>query len=293
MRKYWLILLFSVGMVCYASAEETQPRVVSAGGSITEWIVALGAENDLVGVDTTSLYPERIRKLPKVGYQRQLSAEGVASLKPTLVVGTSEMGPETAMKQLNDLGIRVETLSNTADFKAVADNLTTLGKLLNKEEQAKQLYQSYHAKFDQVDQLVKKVQGQNKPPKVILVMGLQGGLLAAGRGTTSDWLIKQAGGENVVSFDGYKSISSEALLALKPDVIIIANRTGRLNDEAIKKMVDADPSLALTNAVKNNKVIGLDASLLVAGLGPRLSDEALRLVAIFYNLPNVQTVSVN
>lgn len=293
MRKYWLILLFSVGMVCYVSAEESHPRVVSAGGAITEWIVALGAENDLVGVDTTSLYPERIRKLPKVGYQRQLSAEGVASLKPTVVVGTPEMGPETVIKQLNDLGIRVETLSNTADFKTVADNLTMLGKLLNKEEQAKQLYKSYHAKFDQVDQLVKKVQGKNKTPKVILVMGMQGGLLAAGHGTTSDWLIKQAGGENVASFDGYKPISSEALLALKPDVIIIADRTGRLNDEAIKKIVDADPSLALTNAVKNNKVIGLDASLLVAGLGPRLSDEALRLVTIFYDLPNAQTASVN
>ena len=40
-------------------AQQTPPRIVSVGSSITEIIYALGAENLLVGVDTTSLYPER------------------------------------------------------------------------------------------------------------------------------------------------------------------------------------------------------------------------------------------
>ena len=43
------------------------PRIVSVGSSITEIVYALDAEKLLVGVDTTSMYPEAARKLPQVG----------------------------------------------------------------------------------------------------------------------------------------------------------------------------------------------------------------------------------
>ncbi len=58
-------------------------RVISAGGSISEWLVAVGAEQQLVGVDTTSLHPQSLQALPSVGYQRQLAAEGVFDLAAT------------------------------------------------------------------------------------------------------------------------------------------------------------------------------------------------------------------
>ena len=58
------------------------PRLVTISGAITEVVYALGAEAQLVGTDTTSLYPLAALKTPKVGYMRQLSAEGLLSLKP-------------------------------------------------------------------------------------------------------------------------------------------------------------------------------------------------------------------
>src|SRR6185369_13230836 len=51
-------------------------RIVSIGGAITEILYALGFEDRLAGVDTTSLYPAAARDKPNVGYMRQLSAEG-------------------------------------------------------------------------------------------------------------------------------------------------------------------------------------------------------------------------
>lgn len=47
-------------------------RIVSVGGALTETLYALGAQDDLVGVDTTSLYPAVARALPSVGYARSL-----------------------------------------------------------------------------------------------------------------------------------------------------------------------------------------------------------------------------
>jgi iron complex transport system substrate-binding protein len=42
-------------------------RVVSVGGALTEIIYAMGAQGDLVGVDSTSLYPVAATRLPNVG----------------------------------------------------------------------------------------------------------------------------------------------------------------------------------------------------------------------------------
>src|SRR5262245_990153 len=76
-----------------AVAEPLPQRWVSAGGSISEWVVALGGQDRLVGVDTTSQHPEALKALPSIGYQRQLAAEGILSLRPDILVGTEEMGP--------------------------------------------------------------------------------------------------------------------------------------------------------------------------------------------------------
>ena len=42
-------------------------RIVSAGGDLTEIIFALGASDRLVGVDSTSNYPEAATKMDQIG----------------------------------------------------------------------------------------------------------------------------------------------------------------------------------------------------------------------------------
>ena len=80
-------------------AADPARRIVSVGGALTETLYALGAMADLVGVDTTSLYPEAARRLPSVGYARSLSAEGVLSLRPTLIVASEDAGPPAVLRQ--------------------------------------------------------------------------------------------------------------------------------------------------------------------------------------------------
>ena len=48
-----------------AGAGELPQRWVSSGGSLSEWVVRLGGESKLVGVDTTSLHPQSLQQLPK------------------------------------------------------------------------------------------------------------------------------------------------------------------------------------------------------------------------------------
>ena len=65
-------------------------RIVTAGGSVTEIVYALNAQESLVAVDTSSLYPAAALKLPKIGYYRQLNTEGILSMAPTHVIAAAQ-----------------------------------------------------------------------------------------------------------------------------------------------------------------------------------------------------------
>jgi iron complex transport system substrate-binding protein len=86
-------LLFAT--VLAAAAESSGPRVVSGAGAITETICALGAQDLLVAVDASSVYPPEVSKLPQVGYARQLAAEGILSVHPALLLVTDDAGLQT------------------------------------------------------------------------------------------------------------------------------------------------------------------------------------------------------
>lgn len=123
----FLALCASLVLSTQALAAELPQRWVSAGGALSEWITALGGEARLVGVDTTSQHPASLKALPSVGYQRQLSAEGILSLRPDVLVGTEEMGPPPVLAQIRKAGVRVELFSSKAELPAVDETSGTWG----------------------------------------------------------------------------------------------------------------------------------------------------------------------
>lgn len=265
-----------------AQAEPLPQRWLSAGGALSEWLVLLGGEAKLVGVDSTSQYPPALRRLPGIGYQRQLAAEGILSLRPDLLLGTEDMGPPPVLAQIKAAGVRVEVLSAGADLASLASNLTRMGVLLGAEQQAQQALASYQQRLQQQAEWIAHARQQQAPPKVLLLLGHAGGNpLVAGENTLGDWLIAQAGGRNLARHQGYKALSSEALTVLDADVLIVADRSlsGAAATAALLKSM---PVLAAGRAAQQGRIVQLDPTLLVGGLGPRLPDQLALLAASFY-----------
>ncbi len=255
-------------------------RVISAGGSISEWLVAIGGENKLVGVDTTSLHPARLQALPSVGYQRQLAAEGVLTLHPQIIFGSTEMGPPPVLEQLRSAGVQIETLSVDANLDAVSESVRRMGHILSRTEQAEAALTQFQNAMAQRQQQLKTAQGVQ--PRVVLIFSAgQGNPLTAGTNTVGDWLIKQAGGHNLAAHEGFKALSSESMLALNPQVIIVADRHNQ-GLEALATMLSNAPALQHTEAVKHKRVIAIDPTLLVGGLGPRIPEQVEQLISLFY-----------
>ena len=88
-----------------AALADPAKRVLTLGGSVTEIAVALGAEDRLIGRDSTSTFPPSVTSLPDVGYFRALSPEGVLALNPDLILSENGAGPREALDVLNAAGI--------------------------------------------------------------------------------------------------------------------------------------------------------------------------------------------
>ncbi|MBN6775110.1 ABC transporter substrate-binding protein [Pseudomonas granadensis] len=266
----------------HAVAADLPQRWVSAGGALSEWVSALGGEAKLVGVDTTSQHPQSLKALPSIGYQRSLSAEGILSLRPDILIGTEEMGPPPVLAQVKAARVRVELFSAQADLPTLTQNLTHLGQLLGAEAQAKQLLQTYQQQLDAQQARVAQAQTAQKAPGVLLLLGHAGGKpLIAGKDTAADWLLQQAGGRNLATHSGYKPFSVESLASLDPEVLVFADRA--LSGEAAKTaLFKENPILNSSRAAKAGRVMQLDPTLLVGGLGPRLPAALKTLTDGFY-----------
>jgi len=242
----------------------------------------LGGESKLVGVDTTSQHPESLKALPSIGYQRQLSAEGILSLRPQLLVGTEEMGPPPILAQIRSAGVQVEMFSAQPDLPTLKGNLQHLGKLLGAEARANALFTGYEQAIDQQKRWVAKAQSTQKAPGVLLLLGHAGGKpLIAGKDTAADWMLQQAGGRNLATHTGYKPFSVESLAGLSPDVLVFADRA-LTGDAARAALFKENPILASTPAAKSGRVFEVDPTLLVGGLGPRIPQSLADLSAGFY-----------
>jgi iron complex transport system substrate-binding protein len=256
-----------------AHADET--RIVSVGGSTTEIVYALGAADRLVGVDTTSLYPSSADALPDVGYVRQLSAEGLLSLRPDLILAGSEAGPEAALAQTAAAGVRVVKLKDGYTPDDVAEHIAALGAALGREGQAAELARAFRADIAAVQADVARV--TSRPRVLFLLQAGRGPMLVSGKGTAANAMIELAGAENAVTaFSGYKPLSPEAATLAAPDVILMTEDTVAALGGA--EAVFSQAALAPTPAAREGRLVSMDA-LYLAGFGPRLAHAVHDLAA--------------
>ncbi|HWR78656.1 MAG TPA: ABC transporter substrate-binding protein [Pseudomonas sp.] len=281
--KWLSVALASLGLAISAlAAEQPAARWISAGGALSEWIVELGGADRLVAVDTTSRHLPQLQALPVIGYQRQLAAEGILALAPDVLLGTEEMGPLPVLEQLRNAGVAVEIMPATAQLGVLQANLRRMGELLGQPAHAAAVAEQYAARLQQQQSSVDKLNKLQSAPGVLLLLGHAGASpLAAGRESLGDWLIERAGGRNLASHQGYKALSVEALVALDPEVLLVADRSVQ-GEAALTALLQQNPALASTRAVRDGRVLLVDPTLLVGGLGPRLPDQLAVLSAAFY-----------
>lgn len=256
-----------------AQAPSKAVRLVTLGGAITEIVYLLGAQAQLVGTDTTSLYPLAAQKTAKVGYMRQLSAEGLLSLKPDAIIATTEAGPTVVLDQIRSAGVQVELIKVDYTWAQVQRAVTAVGFASTREQQAQSLLAQLNSQWVTAQSAVARYKGRK--PRVLFILSHSASVQVAGEKTGADAIIRYAGGQNAMSgFDGYRPLTAEAMSSVAPEIILTTT-------QGIEAYGGVDkfwtrPELSLTPAFKTKALLHMDA-LELLGFGPRMPQSVQKI----------------
>jgi iron complex transport system substrate-binding protein len=272
----WGVMVAS-GVV--ADSYPTAKAVVSVGGPVTETIYALGQQDRLVGRDTTSVYPPEANHLPDVGYMRALSAEGVLSLSPDLILARSTSGPPETLDQLAASSVPIVLVEDKYSVAAVVTYVETIGAALGVPTKADALVAEIKDEFAALE---RDLAGRNRQKRVLFVLSIDGGRMnAAGANTGANGIIELAGGLNVFAddFNSYKPVDAEAVIQAAPDVIVMMEARG---DHSTRKAdIMGMPAVALTPAGQSGAFVTIPGAAL--GFGPRTAGFARQLHQALYS----------
>jgi iron complex transport system substrate-binding protein len=193
------------------------PRLVSLSPSATEIIAALGAADELVGVDDYSKYPPSVAELPKIGSFLSPNIEAIVRLAPTLVIIDDVHG--RAAGALHDAGVKtVECAIHS--LSDVERGLRTVGAQIGRSDVAERVVGDIERAL-----ATARTQHAAQGLRVLAIIdreaGGTGGLVAGGPGSYVDELLHVLGAENViVSAGDYPRIGIEDVIRAKPDVVL-------------------------------------------------------------------------
>lgn len=251
-------------------------RIIPLNGDYAEVIWALGLGDNVIATDTSATYPEAATKLPKIGYQRQLSAEAVLSLNPTLVIGNENAGPPAVIEQIRGAGVPVVILPNATTLDGAITKITSIAAALGVPERGSQIAAQTQSEIAAAQALATKA--TTKPRVAFLYVRGAATQQLGGKGSTADALIAAAGGVDAgteAGVEGYKPLTPEALVTAQPDVLLLL--TAGLDSVGGVDGLVTLPGVAQTPAGKNRKVLDYDDQYLL-GMGPRVGQALMDLV---------------
>src|SRR3990167_5007749 len=201
----WLIIFIFLSSTAFSSPIE---RIVSLAPNITEILYAIELEDKILAVTNFCDYPPRAKEKPKIGGMSNPSLEAVVSMKPDIVVMTTDGNPKGFEERLKQLGIQTYVF-RARRLSELSEGIRELGITLGAGERANKLAEEIENK------LQKSEAGSQKPEvkgKALFIVWPEP-LLVAGHGTTIDDVLQLLGWENIASdvVGGYPKYSIEEI----------------------------------------------------------------------------------
>jgi len=260
--KYFILIsLFAYPFICgflpasdAGESHSLPERIVSLGPIITETIYLLGADKKLIANTTYCVVPPDAGLKEKIGTVTQMNVEKIISLKPDLVLANA-LTKQKQINTLKSLGIWVVKFENPKTFSEMCQMTLKLGKVLGKEERAKQIIEKTRKEVDAV------IEETAKLPKkrVFFQIGIKP-LHTSVKETFINEYIELAGGENIALNERSGVYSREKVLQENPDVIFIATMgSSRIAGENEKAGWMEFTSI---NASRNNEIYILDPDII-------------------------------
>lgn len=260
-----MVLLAMACSVVLAGQEPSPGRIISLAPALTEILFALGAGDRVIGVTSFCDHPEEAKRKQKVGGMSNPSLEAIVTLKPDLVVMSTDGNPKEVEERLRSMGLstyvwKARTLSE------LPGGIRSFAGALGIGERGEELAGGIEKALSKYGSR-RQGPGSGKAKSKSLYIVWPEPLMVAGPGTAIDDAMRLLGQENAAARakTSYPRYSIEELIREAPEVIYIGKGSGMdmhvVSQGILKK-------LATVPAVKNNRVCYVSDSLY--RLGPRV-----------------------
>ena len=261
------IQVFSQQKKSICQTADDPSRIVSIGSSITEIIYFLNSQDQIIAIDITSNFPEDAKKFPSVGYIRNLSAEGLLSTNPSIIISEDDIGPKNIIKQIQDTKTELRIIPEEQTLNGIIQKIQCVGNIIGQQQEAEEKISS------EINPVINKIKEIKKEKdlsniKIMMILSTEGNsTVVAGANTSGDSFIKMLGATNIFeSINGWKAVTAETILLKNPDYIIIPEKD--LHKQSNVNTISENVILKETNAGKNNGYIIKDG-MAILGYGPR------------------------
>ena len=278
---YLGIIMIGAFVLCFtvwgrADSAEPPQRIVSLAPSTTEILFALGLGDRIVGVTSFCDYPEEAKSKPKIGGMSNPSIEAVITMKPDLVVMTTDGNPKEFEARLRSLKIRTYVFT-ARRLAELPQGIRDMGVLVGAPKKSDRLAQEIQDGIDHYKYRIAASQkGHSAEHKKVLFIIWPEPLIVAGPGTVMDDAIGLLGYENIAvsAKTSYPKYSIEEVIRRSPDVIFVGKASGMDMRDVSRKILNR---LASVPAVGNGSVFYISDSLY--RLGPRVIKGIEELIA--------------
>lgn len=238
-------------------------RIISMVPSHSETVCAIGACGKLVGVDKYSDYPQQVARLPRVGDLFAPDVEAMVALKPDLVLVSKYSKLDGPLTQA---GIPTIAL-DMEKYDEVFSKTLTLGRIVNREAQAKNVVLNIRRDIAKVEILTK-----NAVRKPTAYFEIDPTPYSIGPNSFMGVLLTKAGARNIIpaSLGDFPKVDPELIVKANPELMLGLTR----------QAAAARPGWSGLKAVKAGRVLDIpkDLNTILSRPGPRMG-QALRGLA--------------
>ncbi|MFB6284306.1 MAG: helical backbone metal receptor [Halobacteria archaeon] len=216
-------------------------RIVSLGPSINQILWEIGAMDEVVGVDSHSLYLDGASKKTNVG-KFTYDTSKIVNLTPDVVLAANVTTATGVLGKLRESGLKVYVYGESSSIDNIYRKVRRTGKLSGHCIKASKTVEGMKDTVEKVE----SVSNGEEDPSVLHLLGSS--RFVAGKDTFINSVIETAGGDNIAAkagITGYKEISSEDLVKYDPAWI------------SLPETVDVPQSSGFgsTVAVRKNQVV--------------------------------------
>jgi iron complex transport system substrate-binding protein len=248
-------------------------RIVPLSGSLSEIVFTLGLGDRVAARDITTTFAQAAR-LPLVTRGHDVSAEGVLSLRPDLVLAETTTGPREAMDQIRAAGVPVLVVDPATGLDDVGARIRAVAGALGVPDAGERLVRRSEQRIAAVRE---SVPAERPRPRVafLYLRGSASVYLIGGRGSGATSLIEAAGGVDAGADSGlekdFTALTSEALVKAAPDAILVMSK-GLASVGGVDGLVKI-PGVAQTPAGADRRIVAVEDGVLLT-YGPR-TDQVL------------------